>query len=167
MSLLEIYLDPKPDDGNVFVKSCFTKYFEYLRSVESRLPTSARQFAMAPWHYDQQNHRCPHDSWLEALTISEPSSGVRCEIRSINILIRLLGAYHDGYLELRYENVRHYSMAGNALERTLHGISGHGDWLIDEITVADSGSVVHEILFRRGYRWKIESEEILADWQGS
>jgi len=101
---------------------------------------------------------------LEALTISEPSSGVRCEIRSINILIRLLGAYHDGYLELRYENVRNFSVAG---ERTLHGISGHGDCLIDEITVADSGSVVHEILFRRGYRWKIESEEILADWQGS
>ena len=98
MSLLEIYLDSKPDGGNVFVKSCFTKYFEYLRSVESRLPASARQFAMAPWHYDQQDHRCPHDSWLEALTISEPSSGVRCEIRSINILIRLLGAYHDGYL---------------------------------------------------------------------
>jgi hypothetical protein len=141
MSLLEIYLDSKPDGGNVFVKSCFTKYFEYLRSVESRLPASARQFAMAPWHYDQQDHRCPHDSWLEALTISEPSSGVRCEIRSINILIRLLGAYHDGYLELRYENVQHYSVAG---ERTLHGVSGHGDWLIDEITVADSGSVVHE-----------------------
>ena len=89
MSLLEIYLDPKADDGNVFAKSCFTKYFEYLRCVESRLPASARQFAMAPWHYDEQDHRCPHDSWLEALTISKPSSGVRCEIRSINILIRL------------------------------------------------------------------------------
>ena len=122
---------------------------------------------MAPWHYDEQDHRCPHDSWLEALIISEPSSEVRCEIKSINILIRLLGAYHDGYLELRYENVRPYSMAGNAPEPTLHGIFGHGDWLIDEITVTDSGSVVHEILFRRGDRWKIESEEILADWQGS
>ena len=166
MSLLDLYLDMYPGSNNVLVESRFAQYFEYLRSVESRLPTNARQFAAASWHYDHQDHRCPHDSWLETLTITEPSSGTRHEIRSVSILIRLLGSYHDGHLELRYENVRHYSVAHNSSVRKLPASSGHGDWLIDEISVADSGSLVHEILFRGGYKWKIESEEILADWQG-
>ena len=54
MSLLEIYLDPKPDGGNVFVKSCFTKYFE----------------SCGPW-----NLGCPpahgNSPWLHGTTINK------------------------------------------------------------------------------------------------
>jgi hypothetical protein len=105
-------------------------YTAYLESVRPALPESAYEFAAAPWHYNYTDHRCPHDSWLESLTISEPASGSRREIRHVEIGVRLLGAFHDGFLELSYPGVCSYSLSGRSgNSRNV----GHGDWLTDEI----------------------------------
>lgn len=68
-------------------------YREHLESIRDNLPVAAYEFAIAEWHYDPQNHQCPHDAWVESLVIAEPSSGKRREKRSLEIHLRLLGAY--------------------------------------------------------------------------
>lgn len=42
---------------------------------------------------------------------------------------------------------------------------GHGDWLTDEIRRSDRGLVLHEILFRTGNRWTLESADIVCRWE--
>jgi hypothetical protein len=97
-------------------------------------------------------YRCPHDAWLEQLVISEPSTGKRREKRSIGVSIRLLGAYHDGFVEYEYDNVRQYSFQTPSEPQRVPVGLGHGDFLIDEIRLSEGGWVEHEIEFRHGTR---------------
>src|SRR5690242_17658258 len=110
-----------------------------LESVRSFLAPSAYDFASAPWHCDHNDHKCPHDSRVESLVIREPSSGNRHEVREIEIAIRLLGAFHDGYLELPYRGVHSYSTSGVTGKTKI----GHGNWLIDEVRLSDNNLVLH------------------------
>jgi len=142
------------------IEQAFRDYHAYLKSMRSFLPPSAHEFASASWHYDYTDHRCPHDSWVETLLIREPSSGDRHEAREIEIAIRLLGAFHDGYLELSYPGVRSYSTSGFAGTSKI----GHGEWLVDEVRLSDNNLVLHEILFSNGSRWIIESRDIQFRW---
>ena len=150
-----------PGGGPEEVSQSFRSYWAYLESVRELLPKSAYEFATAPWHYDHSHHRCPHDSWLETMTVSEPASGDRRENRHVEILIRLLGAFHDGYLELLYPQVQAYSFAGGFGKTK--GVA-HGDWLMDEVRLSEKNLVHHEILFRTGSRWLIESSDIKLRW---
>ncbi len=134
-------------------------YTEYLQSVKERLPLSAFEFAAAAWHYDHNDHRCPHDSWVESLTINEPARGARLQDRSLRISTRLLGAFHDGHLLLDYVEVHMYSFE-NPKTR-----AGHGDWLVDEIRLSETGLVLHEVLFGNDCRWLIEAKDILCEWR--
>jgi hypothetical protein len=141
-------------------------YFEYLTSIKDQLPASAYEFAMASWHYNPGDHQCPHDAWVESLSIIEVSSGDRHEERSIEIKIRLLGAYHDGFAEMKYVGVKSYSLCTPAEFRLPPLGVGHGDWLVDEIRISDRGLVLHEIEFSRGSNWLIECQDIYYSWQG-
>lgn len=136
-------------------------YREYLRSVKERLPASAFEFATAAWHYDYSDHRSPHDSWVESLTIDEPARGGRLEDRSLRISARRLGAFHDGHLLLDYADVQMYSLK-NPKAR-----SGHGDWLFDEIRLSENGFVLHEVLFSNDSLWLIEAKDISCQWRPS
>lgn len=53
--------------------------------------------------------------------------------------IRLLGAYHDGYIELVYPDVYSDELAG------MHVGRGHRDLRYDEFRVGEQGRVIHEI----------------------
>jgi hypothetical protein len=65
------------------------------------LPSTAFVFATAAWHYDPQDPRCPHDAWLERLTTEELAPNQEdVQHRYVAIHARLLGAYHDRYIEL-------------------------------------------------------------------
>src|SRR5260370_18232815 len=46
-----------------------------------------------------EDHRSSHDTWVESITISEPSSGGRHEHRGLEIYVRRLVAYHDGTID--------------------------------------------------------------------
>lgn len=142
-------------------QKALAEYKTYLQSIRKNLALSAYEFASADWHYDFVDHRCPHDSWLEALTISEPASGLREEERHVEVAARLLGAFHDGHIELSYRNVRSYSLSG-AFGGSKN--AGHRDWLIDEVRLSQANFVEHEVLFRDGSRWLIESEDIHFRW---
>ena len=128
-----------PEDSNdhSLFKSRFDVYREYLQSIREKLPSPAYEFAVAEWHYNPEDHQCPHDSWVESVTISEPYSGDSRQDRSIEINLRLLGAYHDGYIDLKYSDVRSYSLETPADFKAPPLNVGHGDWLTDEVRLSE------------------------------
>jgi hypothetical protein len=137
-------------------------YAGYLETVRDNMPSDAFTFASASWHYNPEDHRCPHDSWLQKLTIDEAASGARSEVRSVDISVRLLGAYQDGWIDLTYSDVTNYSLgftqAGSSTNQ------GHGDWLIDEVRMSDRMQVIHEVVFSTGARWLIECRNVRCGW---
>jgi hypothetical protein len=144
------------------VAGSFRRYRDYLSENRSRLPPSVYALAMSDWYFDFEDHRCPHDAWLESAEFSEPSSGSRSEIRSSMLTVRLLGAFQDGHIELTYAGVRAY-------ELKMPGVAcGHGDWRYDEFRVADEGGVVHEIEWSAAGlvgRWQIVAADVIYQWR--
>lgn len=130
-----------------------TAYPAHLAEIADRLPPGARAYAEAPWHYDFHHRRCPHDAWLESLIISESPD----HPRRVDLTLRLLGAYHDAHLELRYTTVTRYTTT------MLPGHRGHGDLIVDEVTLADDGHVSHELAFETG-TLQITCRDLTATW---
>ncbi len=124
----------------------------------SKLP----EFAASNWYRDYNDHRCPHDAWLESCTFTEPAIGPNHQIRHTDLVIRLLGAYHDGHIVFRYRDVARYE--SNCSDST----RGLGDWLSDEYALSDSGQIIHRIFWERpdqhGTRWLIEAKEVTYEW---
>ena len=143
------------------LKARFNEYYEYLETIQNLLPPEAYGFAIASWHYDPEDARCPHDSWVECLSIRELSSGVRREKREIEINLRLLNAQHNQYLDITYKAVKGYNF-NSPLNNQMSALSiGHGDWLIDEVRLSDKGQVLHEVIFSTGTHWLIECGDII------
>jgi hypothetical protein len=82
------------------------------------------------------------------------------------MLVRLLGAYNNGHIELRYTNVRQYEIGRSyrvgSFASTMAN-EGHSDWLIDEIGLTDDGYVIHEIEFVSAL-WVIECGDFSYNW---
>ena len=147
------------------------EYLKYLQSIRDRLPANAKLFAFLDGHYDISHQRCPHDSWVEFVSVREHSEGVRKQIRTLDIIAKFLNSYHDGFFEITYKNVKKYSLKLDRVHRKLfEGDTedgpkiGHGDWIIDEILLDDFGNVIHEIEFSDSGLWKIVCEDIIYDW---
>ena len=134
--------------------------------MKERMPRAAYSFATADWHYDHNDPRCPHDAWVESLVLVESSSGTRSEIRDLEVRVRLLGAWHDGHIELTYTKVQSYLLkTPRKPEHPMRANKGHEDWMIDEVRLSESGYVLHEVAFGRGGRWVIESEDLNYRWR--
>ena len=151
-------------DNLIEFASRHDRYREYLAANHDRFPPAAFAFAVADWHLNPSDHRCPHDAWVDSLTIVEPSTGDRSERRGLEIHVRLLGAYQAGYLNLAYSGVRSYALDSSATDTRLSSVIGHGDWLIDEVRLSKSGHVLHEVEFSGGGHWLIECDDIGCDW---
>jgi hypothetical protein len=152
---------PSPDTGPDAVTRGFAAYRRYLESHRDQFPVSAFALATSGWYFDFSDHRCPHDAWLEAVCVEEPATGERQERRVVSIRIRLLGAYHDGHIELYYPRVWKY-----VFELT-DGDHGHRDWQYDEFRVTPDGRVAHEIEwsgFADAGRWLIEASDVQFSW---
>jgi hypothetical protein len=143
------------------VVGAFRRYQEYLQSLKDVFPPSAFALATSGWYFNFNDHRCPHDAWLDTLSLFEPFLGERSEKRSLSLNVRLLGAYHDGHIELRYPQVFRYSI------NVSDGKHGHRDWRYDELRVSDQGHLVHEIewsgLHSTGV-WVIEASDLEFRW---
>lgn len=131
-------------------------YETYLESLKELIPPSAYAFATADWHYDSHHPQCPHDAWVESLHIIEEGVGDRRQHRKLSIKLSLLGAYHDGYIDICYEDISRYQITSNA--------PNHGDWLYDEVRASDDGQVIHEIELTNG-AWFIECKDIRVKWR--
>lgn len=143
------------------VAGTFSRYREYLDANSQRFPESAYELATSDWYFGATDHKAPHAAWLEKFTVSEPSSGDRSEVRSVELRIRLLSAYHDGYIEFYYPKVFEYQVSANHLGQ------GHGDWRYDEFRVNDAGQLIHEIewaTFGAVNSWKIVASDVRHIW---
>jgi hypothetical protein len=140
-------------------------YQNRLQKIKKRMSPAVQEYALADWHYNNLDPRCPHDAWLEHVTIREPASGERSEIRRLEIEIRLFGAYHDGYLEFNYKDVESYCLdqpyrrgRWNTTEK------GHKDWMADEVDLSEHGYILHEIEWLDGGHWLIECRDFEVKW---
>ena len=139
----------------------FEPYRNYLKDNQDRFPKSAYSLATSEWYFNPTISGCPHDAWLEKITISEPSSGERFELRSVEINVELLGAYHDGIIRFRYPEVFRYKLEGRDLSR------GHNDWRFDEFRLNDQGHLIHEIEWtgiNANGLWEIEASDVEYAW---
>lgn len=139
--------------------TAFGRYRSYLAASKQSFPPGAYALATSDWYFDFRDHRCPHDSWLESVTVTEPASGERGEQRCTAIRVRLLGAYHDCQLELFYPRVLRYSFTAPSCTQ------GLGDWRYDEFRLSPAGHLIHEIEWAgfsrdEGSRWIIEASDV-------
>jgi hypothetical protein len=140
----------------------YRRYQQYLHENQAKLAPGAFALGTAEWYQNPRDHRCPHDGWLESLLVSEHPAGAP-NGRVVAISIRLLGPYHDGYIEFSYPKVFAYT-----LETPSSG-SGLGDWRYDEFRLSSGGHVIHEIEWsgfpgRQAARWIIEASEVKFQW---
>jgi hypothetical protein len=134
-------------------------YRAYVRDNETRFPPGAFRLANSDWYYGFEDHRAPHDAWLESAALVEHATGRRSEVRHLSLRLRLLGAYHDRWLEFFYPKVLAYEMSNEQSE------AGHGDWLYDEFRLSPQGNLIHEIEWAgragsNGNRWLIEASDV-------
>ena len=139
----------------------FRLYRKYLDSVKGVFPPSAFALATSDWYYGPIDHRSPHDAWLETVCFTENARGLRNEIRNLSLNVRLLGAYQDGYVELRYPIVFAYQFSISDCAK------GHRDWRYDEFRLSDRGNLIHQIEWsgRSGNgHWIIEAADLEFRW---
>jgi hypothetical protein len=139
----------------------FESYKRYIENNKENFPHSAYGLATSDWYFGFSDHRAPHDSWLESISITEPSSGERNEIRTVAITIRLLSAYHDGFIEFHYPEVFEYQINAGVFGQ------GHGDWRYDEFRLNEAGKLVHEIEWASYWAdntWLIVASDVHHKW---
>jgi hypothetical protein len=143
----------------------FERYRQYLASIGDALPSGARGLATSSWYFDQSDHRCPHDARLENVAIAETGDSLSAQKRTVSINVRLLAAYHDGYIRFHYRNVLRYDL--EFTEPKGSASFGHRDWLYDEFRISKHGRVEHEIEWSGPSRtglWLIEAADVDFRW---
>ncbi|MEQ1761983.1 MAG: hypothetical protein ABL984_02440 [Pyrinomonadaceae bacterium] len=135
------------------IKGTFESYKRHMEILRDRMPAKAFEFASASWHYDDGTIGL-HDSWIESVVLREIAEGEHREIRSLEIDVELLGAYHDRVINLHYTGVREYDLSKQSETH------GHGDWLTDEFDLTDEGLVIHEVHFANGGSWRIVCKDV-------
>jgi len=158
-----------PDASLAEQRARLRDYRRYLETQQKRMPVRAWEFAAADWHYNPDDHRCPHDAWVNRLDVLEIAEGERHQNRALEIRVELLGAYHDGRIRLVYPGVTRYSLYHPWDPRSRGAAVGHGDWLVDEISRSENSRpdrclVLHEVEFSNGSVWTIEADDIHYDW---
>ncbi len=146
---------------DVDIRKAFSRYARHLKVNRKRFPPSAYALATSEWYFDFSKHKCPHDAWLESVVIQELASGKRHEERQTAITIRLLGAYHDGFIQLHYPQVYGYQLTGAFVD------GGHKDWRYDELRVDRQGRLVHEIEWcgmKATATWLIVASDVQYRW---
>src|SRR5215468_531513 len=111
----------------------FEAYGAYLTTVRDRLPPHVAAFAADERHFALDAPETLHDAWLVELAVREPAEGMRQERRGTEVLVRLLGAFHDREHLLRYTSVRRYELVGAEVT------GGHGDLYTHEVRLAPDG----------------------------
>lgn len=142
------------------VNGQFNRYREYLEKVKPIFPPRAYTLATSEWYYSG-GHRSPHDAWLESATVQERSDRRQEGRRCVSLIVRLLAAYHDGHIELTYDDVRAYKFD------VPRARDGHFDWRYDELRLSEQNLLLHEIEWSgpgETGRWLIEASDVKFRW---
>jgi hypothetical protein len=149
------------NERNQDIVGSYRRYQQYLQEHKCEFPPGSFALATAEWYQDQNDHRCPHDGWLESIVISEAANSKQKRLTTIQT--RLLAAYQDGYIEFFYPEVFKYTL------ESVSSTSGLGDWLYDEFRLAQNGHIIHEIEWAgtqsdKMSRWIIEASDVQFRW---
>jgi hypothetical protein len=142
--------------------TAFENYRAYLDGPGRNLPSGARELAISDWYFNSNDHRAPHDAWLESVDITEEAGE---DGREVSIRLRLFGAYHDGHIEFRYRDVGRYRIELQPKPRD--SARGHRDWRHDEFRAFGDGRVEHEIEWWGSSStgtWLIEAADVKYRW---
>lgn len=146
------------DQNEAEASRLWQEYERYVRDNQSAFPPGAYALATSSWYYGFSDHRAPHDAWLEWAKFEEPATGTRSQNRRLSLRVRLLGAFHDCYLEFFYPTVYSYLFENSGCT------GGHADWRYDEFCLSPAGHLLHEIEWAGGpgvkARWLIEASDV-------
>src|SRR5215510_2978428 len=112
------------------VVSAFRRYREYLEAQRDVFPPSAYALATSDWYFDPQDHRCPHDAWLEKCELIEASTGERSEKRTLSLRLRIFFFKQKTAYDIFYPRVFAYSFS------VADSLRGHCDWRFDELRIS-------------------------------
>ncbi len=140
------------------VAGAYRRYQKYLMENKNQFPQGAFALGTSEWWQNANDHRSPHDGWLENVIFSEPSGGERSQSRTTALKVRLLASFHDGFIELFYPGLFSYALQSSDCK------SGLGDWRYDEFRLSSTGNVIYEIEWSKGARWIIEASDIKYEW---
>ena len=107
-------------------------YFEYLRTIQKRLPAELYSYAINWEHYSLDGKNSLHDAWL---------IGIQFANREKEVSLELLGARHDRKLLFKYVDVQGY-----LLDLDVEYKRGDRDVLAHEFRI-EHGVIVHDVLF--------------------
>ncbi|WP_405062597.1 hypothetical protein OG474_13410 [Kribbella sp. NBC_01505] len=141
----------------------FTAYAEYVEKSADRFPAGALHLARTDWYYASYDHRGPHDSRLESMSITERMGPgePHWHNRLLSLELTLRGAYDDGNIKLRYPTVHSYTFDGFTVG------TGHADWRYDELRLDDAGRLVREVEWwsmDATARWLVVADDIEMTW---
>jgi hypothetical protein len=156
--------DDYPQKDLTAFRQAWDRYAAYLEEIRDHLPHHTAAFATAAWHYDPTDPRCPHDAWVETVTFRETARNETLDERSLHLSIELLGAYHNGTIQLEYQDVTAYTLAKPFDSSPRASLVAHDDWLVDEIRLHERGNVIHEVVFASGAHWTIECKDMRYRW---
>ena len=141
-----------------FGTTAYKDYRKYLQENRPKFPQSLWKVAASDWYYAPEDPRCPHDSRLENLLIS---NGKQPKHKgNTSILLKLRNAYGNKYITYSYSKVSFYSLQCDWTKIKY----GHAcDWLLDEFRLSKTGLLCHEIEWDRN-RWLIEAGSIKCSW---
>jgi hypothetical protein len=143
------------------VMAAYRRYQQYLQEHSSEFPPGALALGTSEWYQNPNDHRCPHDGRLDTLFVSEITN--QDQKHTITMRVRLVAAYHDGFIEFTYPQVFAYRLESESSEKR------PVDWLYDEFRLAENGHLIHEIEWASGssdqiFRWTIEASDIQCHW---
>lgn len=113
------------------------KYFRYLEQQKEKFPADLYEYAINWDNYSLDSKDSLHDSWLESIEFNHTNKSMKVD----NISLRMLGAYHDRYHELRYIEVQSFNMELRGSDEP-----GYRDLLAHEFRVTNQ-CFTHEICF--------------------
>lgn len=150
----------RPDKSLSEQGTSFAAFTTRMREYRDRLPPMLFDFVINDWHYDHRDKRALHD--MRLLTCAVADRDQAALESNITIDIKLLGAYNDRMLHLRYIDVQAYRLGlgterqtGNARPLPTDLRRSHGDVLIDEAVVKEDGLFLHAIEFTSGTIFEI------------
>jgi hypothetical protein len=143
------------------VMAAYRRYQQYLQEHSSEFPPGALALGTSEWYQHPNDHRCPHDGRLDTLFVSEITN--QDQKHTITMRVRLVAAYHDGFIEFTYPQVFAYRLESESSEKR------PVDWLYDEFRLAENSHLIHEIEWASGssdqiFRWTIEASDVQCHW---
>jgi hypothetical protein len=135
----------------------FERYRAYLARERERFPPGALELATSDWYFSFNDHRGPHDAWLQSMELGESTPATPRGERRVTLRVRLLNAWNDGHIELFYPRVFGYRLD------LFPEAGGHQDWRYDEFTINGAGHLIHRIEWwgsDEAAEWRIEASDV-------